>query len=475
MTASLAPTLHPSLNWLNAEAQTIAAHRGRVLALLFWNASSAYCHNLIDELNRLKARYPFALTVLGIHQPKFDTEVDDRTVLKAINRLGMSFAVANDRAWITWQHYGITSWPSVALINPDGELREILSGDDQAAALDAAISGLIDEVGGPTSMPAEEAHLRGAEPRMALSFPSGITVTDSHLYVADTAHHRILECTFEGRVLRQFGTGYADLVDGPPSEAAFTAPRGLCVIRDTVYVADAGNHAVRRIHLHDGHVDTLVGNGKPGQPQEGIPATSSDCQLNQPWAVAGANDRLFIAVAGCNQIWEYELGHSRMRFVAGTGELGIADGPGRNAMFAHPAGLALVQQTLYVVDSASSALRAIHLHGSVVETLVGHGLYEFGEQDGKRRDARMEYPLGLVLDPSAPVLWVVDSYNGSLRKLRLGGGEMSTHELPQPLNQPTALAIGGDALWIADAGAHEILRHDLATGFLTRMPVAEQG
>ena len=473
MSASQAPTLHSSLNWLNADAQTISAQRGRVLALVFWNAGSAYCHNLIDELNRLKARYPFALAVLGIHLPRFDAEVDGRTVLKAINRLGVGFAVANDRGWVTWQQYGISSWPSVALINPEGELREIFSGDDQAAALDAAISGLIDEVGGPTSMPSGEASLRGAEERTVLSFPSGIALSDSHLYIADTGHHRVLECTFEGRVLRQFGTGYPDLVDGPSSEAAFTLPRGLCVIRDMVYVADAGNHALRRIHLAEDRVETLLGSGKPGQPQEGVPAKPSACLLNQPWAVAGAFDRLFIAVAGCNQIWEYELGHARMRFVAGTGELGIADGPGRNAVLAHPAGLALVQQTLYVADSASSAIRNVHLQSGVVETLVGHGLYDFGEQDGRRRDARLQYPLGLALDPASPVLWIADSYNGSLRKLRLGGGEISTHPMPQALSQPTALAIGRGMLWIADAGAHEIYAHDPATGVTTRMELTE--
>jgi sugar lactone lactonase YvrE len=126
-----------------------------------------------------------------------------------------------------------------------------------------------------------------------------------------------------------------------------------------------------------------------------------------------------------------------------------------------------------VADSASSAIRTIHLQDGTVETLVGHGLYEFGEQDGKRRDARLQFPLGLVLDPVAPVLWVADRDNGSLRKLRLGGGEMSTHELPQPLNQPAALAIGRGALWIADAAVHEILRHDLATGLLTRLSLAE--
>ena len=50
--AVIAPDLMPSLQWLNAEPQTLLGHRGRVLALVFWNASSAYCHNLIDELAR---------------------------------------------------------------------------------------------------------------------------------------------------------------------------------------------------------------------------------------------------------------------------------------------------------------------------------------------------------------------------------------------------------------------------------------
>jgi hypothetical protein len=103
----------------------------------------------------------------------------------------------------------------------------------------------------------------------------------------------------------------------------------------------------------------------------------------------------------------------------------------------------------------------------------GQGLYEFGEHDGQRRDARMQLPMALALDPSAPVLWVADSYNGSLRKLRLGGGEMATHPLPRLLDQPAALAAGAGSLWIANTGAHEILRHDLASGQLVRLPIGE--
>ena len=472
MTTAPAPALHSSLNWLNADPQTLSAQRGRVLVLVFWNASSAYSQNLIDELLRLKLRHPVGLAVLGVHQPKFDAEIDGKTVQKALNRAGVNFPVANDRGWVAWQHYGIVSWPSMALIDSKGLLRDIFSGDDQMVALDSAIQSLMEEAG-PALMPAPNLHLSGQEAPAPLLFPSGLVATESHLYVCDTGHHRVLECTHEGRILRQFGTGYPDLVDGAPDEAAFRFPRGMCLMRDYLYVADTGNHALRRIHLIDGQVHTLLGSGRMGVPVESNVTRAADCPLNQPTAVVGSNDRLFIAMTGTNQVWELDLGNSRLKFVAGTGQLGIADGPGRNALLAQPMGMAIVQQTLYVADSASSAVRAIQLQQSNVQTLVGQGLYEFGEHDGQRRDARLQYPQALALETNSPILWVADTYNGSLRKLKLGGGEMSTHPLPQRLNQPVALSTTHNTLWIADAAAHEILRHDLATGLLTRVSVGE--
>lgn len=467
-----APELPPTLHWLNAEPQTVAGQQGRVLALVFWNAASAYCHNLLDDLAQLQARYPLGLSILGIHQPKFDSELDARLVLKASNRLGIAFPVASDRNWTTWQHYGIQSWPSVALVDTRGRLRQVLAGDHQLAALDAGITALIDEVGGAV-VAAGPGRRIGAETRLPLAFPAGLAVGENHLYVADTGHHRILECTHSGRVLREFGTGHGDLVDGPADHAAFRSPRGLCLVRESLYVADTGNHALRRIRLLDGAVETVLGNGRPGTVREGSHEHGAALPLNQPWDLAGTLDRLYLAMAGSNQVWEYDLGQARLKLLAGSGELGIADGPARSTMFAHPAGLALVQQTLYVADSASSAIRAIQIAQSQVQTLVGQGLYEFGQQDGQRRDARLQLPLALALDPSSPVLWVADSYNGSLRKLRLGGGEMTTHDLPQPLDQPGALAAGAGSLWIANTGAHEVLRYDLDTGKLGRLPIGE--
>lgn len=473
MSALLAPELNENLSWLNAEPQSLAGQRGRVLALVFWNSSSVYSLNLVNELARINAKHPLGLSVLGIHVPKFDAERDDHTVLKAINRQKINFPVANDRGWVVWQHFGITRWPSVALIDGKGLIREIIAGDDQIEVLEKVINDLVQESFHHHTMRELGFRADNAEELSALSFPSGIAVTDTHLYVADTAHHRILECTHQGRILREFGSGHPDLNDGPAGEAAFHAPRGLCLVRETLYVADTGNHALRRINLIAGDVATVLGTGKAGQPRDCVSKHSSDNALNMPWGLCGSNDKLYIAMAGCNQIWEYELGTARLRFIAGTGELGIADGLGRNALFAQPAGVALLQQSLYVVDSASSAVRAIQLQQNTVQTLVGQGLYEFGNQDGERREARLQFPQAVALDPNAPVLWIADTYNGSLRKLRLGGGGMSTQALPENLNQPAALAAGAGALWIADAAAHEVLRYDFASELLTRLPIGE--
>lgn len=466
-----APELHASLHWLNGERQTLASHRGQVCLLLFWNAASPWCQTLIDSVVRLQGRHPADLTVLAIHQPKFDAEQDDERVLRAAQQSGLQCPVANDHGWVAWQHFQLSAWPSIVLVDAAGNMRRTFVGDQPGSVLESAIEELLSEPevsGGAQAMPRRA---RGG--REGLCFPSGLAATDKHVYVADSGNHRILECNHEGRVLRQFGSGQGELVDGNSDEAGFRGPRGLRLTRDWLYVADTGNHALRRIHLVKGEVETLIGNGRVGQPREGGVDTPASVCLNQPWDVVVGKDRLFIALAGCNQIWDYDLKQKKLHCLAGSGELGIADGPARTSFLAHPAGLALVEQNLYFADSASSAVRVVHLANNAVETLVGQGLYEFGLQNGIRSEARLQYPLAVALDPQSPVLWVADAYNQRLRRLRLGGGEMLEHELPGALEFPCALASVPGSLFIADAHAHAVYRLDTASGEFQRLPIGE--
>ena len=89
--------------------------------------------------------------------------------------------------------------------------------------------------------------------------PVGVAVDDAGIvYVADTYNDRIRRIAPDGTVTTLAGNGKPGLLDGALLDAGFDTPSALAAGRDgTLYVADTGNHAVRRIKP-DGTVDTLA-------------------------------------------------------------------------------------------------------------------------------------------------------------------------------------------------------------------------
>jgi len=173
-------------------------------------------------------------------------------------------------------------------------------------------------------------------------------------------------------------------------------------------------------------------------------------------------------------LWLYDhLGQRSLQWRAGSGAIDERDGSGHMAAFAQPCSVAAVQQVLYVCDALGSSIRAMQLRGDLVQTLVGQGLWSFGDQDGPRASALLQYPQAIALSPDAPLLWIADAGNGRLRTLRLGGGELSTLELPRRLHGPAGLALGGGAVWIAETDAHAVLRFDPVSGVLSDVPINE--
>jgi len=85
----------------------------------------------------------------------------------------------------------------------------------------------------------------------------------------------------------------------------------------------------------------------------------------------------------------------------------------------------------------------------------------------------LQEPQAIALDPDSPVLWIADSGNNVLRTLRLGGGELDTLALAQPLHGPAGLAVAHGVVWIADTEAHSILRLETRSGTLHRVPIGE--
>lgn len=473
MTAAIAPEFPAALEWVNCDALSMEDQRGRVVVLAFWSASSAYCHNLLLDLQAMSARYSDSLTLIAVHTPKFEAERSSRLALKTVNRIGFRGPLLHDPEFILWQHYEVAGWPAVVLIDTHGKVARNFAGDDARGDVEAAVASLFEEAGAEARVYESMPPCLRPEPRLPLSFPCGLAVSANHLYVVDSGHHRVLECTHEGRVLRQFGTGTPGFVDGNASESCFNMPRGIYLGRDYLYVTDTGNHAIRRIGLLNGDTDTIAGNGSRGSSAQLTPQQPTGCGMDSPWAITGNFDKLFIAMASGHQIWEYDQIKRSLRVLVGTGQIGIGDGAGDRAQLAQPAGLALIQQTLYVADSAASAIRGVHIQGGQIHTLIGHGLYEYGDQDGARHTALLQHPLGIALDSKAPQLWIADSYNNHLKFLRLGGGEMRRFELSYRLNEPAAIATSPGLIWVANTNSHEVLRIDIESAQVRRLPIGE--
>lgn len=472
-TSPLAPELSDQLEWINAERIHLGECTGRVVVLAFFNQASAYCHNLLETLHHLALKHPQQLQVIGIHMPKYPAERDAARVAHGVSRLGIRFPVASDPHYVAWQHYGIHGWPSLVLIDAGGRQRQVLAGDVAAQVIEDSLQPLLEDAPRPLDGGTGAIAGRRTPGTGALHHPAGIAIGPERMYIADAGHHQVLECNLQGRVLTRYGTGHPELVDGGPEECAFDAPHGLLLHREALYVADTGNHALRRINLRTGQVETLAGSGQPGTLEGARIDAPREADLDRPWGLALDGERLYVSLAGQNQVWAWEMATGALVHVAGNGQFGHSDGHARGARMAHPTGLAALQNTLYILESGSASLRRLSFNDGQLRTLVGGGVFEFGNEDGPRERASLNCPQGLALQVDSPVLWLADAGNDRLRTLRLGGGSVATARFEQPLCRPEAIASSDGALWLVNTDAHQVLRMDLATGEVSEVEVVD--
>ena len=233
-------------------------------------------------------------------------------------------------------------------------------------------------------------------------------------------------------------------------------------------MADTGNHAIRRIDLEAGTVDTLAGTGARGTILEDV-APAQETALASPWDLALAGEAVYFANAGTHQIGVLDTFASTVYPIAGSGREDIADGPALEAALAQPSGLALSPDhgTLYFADSETSSVRALGLRAPrMVSTLVGSGLFDFGHVNGPFEKARLQHALGVDLLPDgSPV--VADSYNGAIRVLDLAAGEADdfddgtytcTDPLCVPAAEPAGVTVAEDGrVFLVDTNNHRVL------------------
>ncbi len=462
-----APEFPKDLTWFNTDKKLqLADFRGKMVLLDFWTYCCINCMHVIPDLKKLEAKYPNDLVVIGVHSGKFDAEHDDDNIRQAVLRYEITHPVLNDKEMTVWDAYTVRAWPTFVLIDPQGYILGSTSGEGIYAALDPILQSTIADYHAKNLIKSTNTNLMEPEKNisaaMPMSFPGKIIAdaANQRLIVSDSNHNQILVTSLDGKILHRIGAGQAGYKDGDFATAQFFRPQGLALNRNVIYVADTENHAIRKIDLTTQMVTTLAGTGQQANfgASGGIGKTAA---LNSPWDLVTLQNQLYIAMAGSHQIWRMDLATNRLSIFAGSGAENIVDGAATQAALAQPSGITSDGQKLYFADSEVSALRQINTTGSVsVSTLIGSGLFDFGDKDGAAAQALLQHPLGVAYANAG--VYVADTYNSKIKFYDLKTNTIKT--LLAGLHQPSGLAILNKTLYIADTNAHVIVALDLATG-----------
>jgi sugar lactone lactonase YvrE/peroxiredoxin len=472
-----APRFPDSLEWFNTEQPVnLDAQQGRVILLNFTTYCSLQCIATLDDLEYLENKYHGNILIIGIHSPRFPGERTAGHIRKVIARYGINHPIINDHDQHLKKLYGIKQQQTLVVIDTNGNITGATSGLNKRHKLDKAVGILLNNAIKPATAPCTASSSpKNCEPPRALAFPGRIHATNNRIFIADSGHNRVLVTTTRGHVLQQFGSVSPDFVDGKGTEAAFNNPQGMLLSDDCLYVADSGNHAIRRIHLHSEEVVTIAGTGKPGDPpQSSYFENPREVDLNAPSGLALKGNTIYIAMSGTQQIWALSLVTNTMEVIAGSGNKALEDGVAQLASFAQPSALSIMGDTLYVADAESSAIRAIDLATRNVITLAGSGPHGYGYHDGLVPDARFQFPLDLNADQHSGVIWIADTYNNKIRKIELYNNLVSSVTVASPLNQPGGLAFSGNSLYIANTNLNEIIRINLQNGNAETLDVNDE-
>ncbi len=478
-----APELVCRGGWLNTggKAYSIADFRGRILIVDFWTFCCINCLHVLDELRPLEEKYRDVLVVVGVHSPKFVHEADPEALAAAVERYGVHHPVLDDPQLRTWSAYAVRAWPTLAVVDPEGDLVAQLSGEGHGHGLDRLVADLVAEHEAKGTLRRGDGPYRPPSPAATtLRFPAkAVRLADGHLLVADAGHHSLAELGEDGEtLLRRIGSGVRGLVDGPPEQARFSEPNGLCLLPAEVamevgyvlVVADTANHALRGVRLDDGRVTTVAGTGRQWMQGDGTEALSS------PWDVAWFHGAVVVAMAGIHQLWRFDPVSGVVGVLAGTTNEGLRDGPPADAWFAQTSGLAVDGDRLWLVDSETSSLRS--LSNGAVTTHVGRGLFDFGHADGPAREALLQHPLGVSVLPDGSVA-VCDTYNAAVRRYDPQTAQVST--LAAGLQEPSGALVTDGELLVVESAGHRLTRLRLpeealrvpATAFRTQRPTTD--
>lgn len=299
----------------------------------------------------------------------------------------------------------------------------------------------------------------GPSTQALLNFPIGVAVdTSGNIYICDNANARIRKINAATGVITTIaGNGQNGFSGdgGPAIDASLNSPQTIDVDpAGNVYIADFGNHRIRKVTVADGKIATVAGTGVLGYTGDDGPATNA--QLNSPNNVTvDAQGNLVICDAGNSRIRLVSAADGKIVTIVGNGTRGFGGdgGPAVAALISTPVGAVLDRQgNLYFSDRGNHRLRRVDAATKTISTIAGTGEIGFNGDGLAALASQLNFPTGLAFNP-AGILHVADRENRRVRKLlpAVSDGVPPAIAITTPTGQPTwttdqgSVTIGGTA------------------------------
>ena len=482
-----APDFKPGLEWLNTDKPfSIKDFRGKLVLIDFWTYCCINCIHIFPDLKKLEEKYGDKLVIIGVHSAKFSTERGTESIRQAILRYEIEHPVVNDKDFEVWEEYTAKAWPTLVLIDPNGKVIGMTTGEGVYDDFDPVISGAISQYERDglvfNTDPVKLSLEKNKAPKSLLSFPGKVTAdtVNSRIFITDSNNNRILVLKInpdgtEAAVEEVIGSGKQGTKDGSYNEAEFFRPQGITYNNDKLYIADTENHLIRQIDLITKQVKTIAGLGYQSGERGIINGSALETALNSPWDLIVINNALYIAMAGRHQIWKLDLLTGNIGTYAGSGRENIVDGKFFESALAQPSGITTDGLKLFFADSEVSAVRSADLTPKgKVNTLVGTGLFDFGDIDGTGSNARLQHPLGVFYNAADELIYVADTYNNKIKtvnpktlevKTYAGTGFAGTREgstESAQFNEPGGIVIMNRKIFITDTNNNLLRVIDMA-------------
>ncbi|MDA7705480.1 hypothetical protein N8772_03285 [Rickettsiales bacterium] len=260
---------------------------------------------LLDSKN-LKKKFGFDLTLITIYQGEENKE----KIEKKINQFDLDFPVILDKYSNIFKYFQSDKYQFI-LLKPDGEIYKKYQLTD-FNQLNKDISNLISNL---EEIKEESFKIpyQQITASYILSSPTFIDYNtknnNSSIYISNSGHNNIIISSLDGRIIKKIGSKDSGFNNGNIDEVKFNHPQNFTIDGDIIYLADSGNHAIRKIDLKSNKVTTLIGSGtKKGSYLKGTINTKR-ANLWFPTDVILSHDKkeLIIANYGARQILSYNF------------------------------------------------------------------------------------------------------------------------------------------------------------------------